>query len=113
MGGHGGHGGHSHYDHGLPKWIQALEEAPRAQVIGASIGVSLVLSGLFWSILMARGTCVVGRHVAGAGPLAHHFSCRPSRYFSCGIFISWRWRWLVLRSLSLSLRTYCAVGLAP
>ena len=86
MGGHGGHGGHSHYDHGLPKWIQALEEAPRAQVIGASIGVSLVLSGLFWSILMARGTCVVGRHVAGAGPLAHHFSCRPSRYFSCDIF---------------------------
>ena len=39
----------------LPKWIQALEEAPRGQAILGAIGAAIVTSGLFTSIMLARG----------------------------------------------------------
>jgi hypothetical protein len=39
----------------FPKWIQALETAPRGSAIGGVIGVSIVASGFLWSILMANG----------------------------------------------------------
>ena len=56
MGGHGGHGHAAPSDgSNFPKWIQALEQAPRAQVIASAIGVSTALAGLIFSISVARG----------------------------------------------------------
>ena len=39
----------------LPKWIQQMEAAPRAQVIAGSLVASLVISGFAWSIMMSGG----------------------------------------------------------
>ena len=39
----------------FPAWIQALEKAPRVSAIAGGIGVATVVSGLIWSIMMARG----------------------------------------------------------
>lgn len=39
----------------LPKWIQALEAAPRGKAITGVVGVSAVLSGFVWSIMMSTG----------------------------------------------------------
>ena len=39
----------------FPKWIQALEAAPRGKAIGGALGASVVLSGFVWSILMGTG----------------------------------------------------------
>ena len=51
--------GHGHAapssENALPKWVQALEQAPRAQAIAGSIGAVIVTSGLIASIMMARG----------------------------------------------------------
>ena len=44
-----------------PKWLQALEEAPRAQTIASVVGAVIVTSGLIASIVMARGDI---RHVS-------------------------------------------------
>ena len=98
MGGHGGHGSHGHYDHGLPKWIQALEEAPRAQVISAWVAGSLVLSGLCWSILMSRGTLVAAEAVG-------LFCCCFLLFFSFALFsfcvcVSSHGRWQRVLALS-------------
>ena len=39
----------------LPKWITALEKAPRGQAIGGALAGICVVSGFTWSILMANG----------------------------------------------------------
>lgn len=39
----------------FPKWIQALEAAPRGNAIFGALGVSVVASGFLWSILMSTG----------------------------------------------------------
>lgn len=39
----------------FPKWIQALEAAPRGKAISGALGASIVLSGFVWSILMGTG----------------------------------------------------------
>jgi len=59
MGGHGHAHGHAkeaaHEASSFPKWIVALENGDRTQVILGSIGLTCVVSLFFWSILMARG----------------------------------------------------------
>ena len=51
--------GHGHAapstENTLPKWVQALEQAPRAQAIAGAVGAVIVTSGLIASIVMARG----------------------------------------------------------
>jgi len=39
----------------FPAWIQALEKAPRGSAIAGGIGAATIVSGLLWSIMMARG----------------------------------------------------------
>lgn len=36
-------------------FVQALSKAPRAQVIGGSIGAAMALAGIFHGIMLAQG----------------------------------------------------------
>jgi len=39
----------------LPKWVQALEKAPRGQAVMGAMGVTFAASGMLWAIMMASG----------------------------------------------------------